>query len=410
MKFLTCLLNSRFNVLVIFSCLFLIINDAKSQDVQRNWGNNAQSLTGNKDFNNDSSKVQFAIVSDLWGGYRPGVFDDAVEKLNLLQPQFVMSVGDLIDGKTTDNKEWDQQWLEFNTIKDRLEVPFYYVPGNHDISNKWMEDKWKEKYGNPYYHFICKNVLFLIINTQDGGNSRIGDEQVKYFKQVIDDNKKVRWTFVFLHRPVWQPGRMEKNYERIEEALSGRKYTLFSGHFHTYLNLKKGNNDHFILSTTGGGSNLRGEHLGEFDHITWVTLGKEEPQIVNIKLDGIIKKDIVNEKNYKVVEAITRETWLRFSADTISLKQIGNPSVTFYNNTDHEMSIYSDFLSLPLSVSDKFVRVTLSAGDSLKLPIAVQVTKAKNTLKATAKFACSFTNVHGQNFQDKVERTIYFKQ
>ena len=55
-------------------------------------------------FNDDTSKLQFAIISDLWGGYRSGVFEDAIDKLALLQPQFVMSVGDLIDGKTCESK------------------------------------------------------------------------------------------------------------------------------------------------------------------------------------------------------------------------------------------------------------------------------------------------------------------
>ncbi len=60
-------------------------------------------------FNDDTSKLQFAIISDLWGGYRSGVFEDAVEKLELLQPQFVMSVGDLIDGKILDSILLDEQ-------------------------------------------------------------------------------------------------------------------------------------------------------------------------------------------------------------------------------------------------------------------------------------------------------------
>ena len=47
--------------------------------------------------NNDPDHFQFAIVSDRTGGHRPGVFEDAVKKLNLLQPEFVMSVGDLIE-------------------------------------------------------------------------------------------------------------------------------------------------------------------------------------------------------------------------------------------------------------------------------------------------------------------------
>jgi hypothetical protein len=41
---------------------------------------------------------QFAIVSDRTGGHRQGVFSKAVQQVNLLQPAFVMSVGDLIEG------------------------------------------------------------------------------------------------------------------------------------------------------------------------------------------------------------------------------------------------------------------------------------------------------------------------
>ena len=67
-----------------------------------------------RSFNNDTNKIQFAIVSDLWGGNRPGIFEDAVDKLELLQPQFVMSVGDLIDGKTYDSTIVDEQWKDFN--------------------------------------------------------------------------------------------------------------------------------------------------------------------------------------------------------------------------------------------------------------------------------------------------------
>lgn len=40
----------------------------------------------------------FAIVSDRTGWHRPGVFESAMARLNWLSPDFVMSVGDLIEG------------------------------------------------------------------------------------------------------------------------------------------------------------------------------------------------------------------------------------------------------------------------------------------------------------------------
>ena len=67
-------------------------------------------------------------------------------------------------------------------------MPFFYVPGNHDIGNAMMEREWKKRFGAAYYHFVYKNALFITINTEDGGRSGISDEQVNYFKKILADN------------------------------------------------------------------------------------------------------------------------------------------------------------------------------------------------------------------------------
>ena len=51
----------------------------------------------NENFDASKNKFTFAIFSDLAGGEREGIFEVAVEQLNLLRPEFVINVGDLID-------------------------------------------------------------------------------------------------------------------------------------------------------------------------------------------------------------------------------------------------------------------------------------------------------------------------
>src|SRR5690242_7591922 len=63
--------------------------------------------------NNKDRDFQFVIVTDRTGGHRPGVFGQAVKKINLLQPEFVISVGDLIEGGSEDNGQWALEWAEF---------------------------------------------------------------------------------------------------------------------------------------------------------------------------------------------------------------------------------------------------------------------------------------------------------
>src|SRR5262249_47468563 len=92
--------------------------------------------------NNDPDQFQFAVVSDRTGGHREKVFSRAVAQVNLLQPQFVMSVGDLIEGYTLKEDAIKEQWDEFDGYVKRFEMPFFYVPGNHDLTNKTQVTKW----------------------------------------------------------------------------------------------------------------------------------------------------------------------------------------------------------------------------------------------------------------------------
>src|SRR2546421_7210353 len=62
--------------------------------------------------NNRPEEFRFAFVTDRTGGARPGVFERAVAQLNLLQPEVVVSVGDLIEGSDKP-AELDRQWTEF---------------------------------------------------------------------------------------------------------------------------------------------------------------------------------------------------------------------------------------------------------------------------------------------------------
>ena len=77
---------------------------------------------------NDPDNFQFAIVSDRTGGMRDGVFKEAVRKLNLLQPEFVISVGDLINGYYDNEEQINREWEDFNKIIDALEMKFFTLP------------------------------------------------------------------------------------------------------------------------------------------------------------------------------------------------------------------------------------------------------------------------------------------
>jgi len=253
--------------------------------------------------NNDPDHFQFAIVTDRTGGHRPGVFEDAVGKLNLLQPEFVMSVGDLIEGYTEQQEVLEAQWREFQGFISRLEMPFFYVPGNHDISNPVMAGEWQRRFGASYYHFVYRDVLFLCLNSEDQQPTHLSQEQLDYAARALAENPRVRWTLVFLHKPLWDYHE-DTGWAKVEELLKGRPHTVFAGHYHTYLKHERNQTGYFVLATTGGGSNLRGPVFGEFDHVVWVTMTRQGPRVANLLLEGVWDENIRTQRIAALVDPL----------------------------------------------------------------------------------------------------------
>ena len=141
-----------------------------------------------KEFINDPKDFQFAIVSTEHGP-RLGVFPRAVEKLNELRPEFVITVGDLIKGGAGNRnvEKLKGEWKEFNSFVDGFDMPFFYLPGNHDLGNEVADLIWDEMFGVRYYSFVYENVLFLCLNTQGGPGSKpalLQDEQIDWALRI----------------------------------------------------------------------------------------------------------------------------------------------------------------------------------------------------------------------------------
>jgi hypothetical protein len=227
---------------------------------------------------------RFAIIGDLYSEYVPGIFEKAVNDLNALQPEFVLSVGDLVPGYSRDAAKITAMYDEFDRLLAPLKMPFYYVPGNHDLSNPAMIKVYSERHGQPYNYFIYKNVLFLCVDTEDPQEKeRMSDAQVAYFQKVLAENTKVRWTLLFMHEPLWLYN--SANWKKMETALQGRPHTVFAGHYHTFTNYPRNGQQYYTLSCTANGAKL--PERGNFDALVWVTMTEKGPLLAQMPVGGI---------------------------------------------------------------------------------------------------------------------------
>ena len=275
-------------------------------------------------FDTSDDKFTFALFSDLTGGEREGIFEIAVEQLNLLRPDFIINVGDLIEGDT-DRQIVDEQWDSFDERAGRARAPVFYVGGNHDLLGQTLQEAWEERLGRTYYHFVYRDVLFLVLDTDDysqqrleefarlrleaievaetqgwdafykteyarmpenyGGN--ISQEQSRYMLDALEQNPDVRWTFLIMHKAPWVIEDM-KTFTDIEDALTDRPYTVFNGHRHAYQYLQRKGRDYIRLATTGGSQLPKNGR--SMDQVVLVTVDDEGVDIANLLMSGILDK------------------------------------------------------------------------------------------------------------------------
>ena len=285
-----------------------------------------------EDFANNPEEFQFAIIGDRTGGANvQDTFGLAMDQLNLLQPEFVINVGDIIEGYTRDKAELHAQWEEVEDMTGRLQMPFFYTRGNHDVSFPGGKEEWLERFGPNYYHFVYKDVLFMVLDSEDsprpepppeikeatkvykrlqvedpeaakkmlakfmrseaivaalGQPVEFPDKQRAWIKKTLAENADVRWTFLFMHDPCWE--NPSESFKAIELLLQDRGYTFFAGHLHYYDYDNINGREYITIGPAGASWHHDGP--GNVDHMTWVTMTEDGPQIANIALKGLFDR------------------------------------------------------------------------------------------------------------------------
>jgi len=297
-------------------------------------------------FNNDPDGFQFAVIGDRAGGAdHRGIFERAMDQLNLLQPEFVINVGDLIEGYSKDREKLTAQWDEVDGMLSKLEMPFFRTVGNHDLGNETMQQVWLDRHSATYYHFVYRDALFLVLNSEDpprpapegmeedielynrlqkedpekakamlaefmasvasflGKPANFSGQQVSYVKEVLAKHPDVRWTFVFVHEPAWE--NPSENFLAIEQLLQERSYTFVAGHLHYYDIKERFGRDYITMGPAG--ASFHKDDPGNVDHILRVTMTEDGPRIAQITLDGIYDRGGRDLSTKEIYDRATQE-------------------------------------------------------------------------------------------------------
>ncbi len=223
----------RFRHLIIFAFILLISCNQEKQE--------------------PFSFVQMCDPQLGMGGYEHDVlfFTLAVEKINEIDPDFVLICGDLVHHAS------DSTFGKFNDIRKGFSMPVHCAPGNHDVGNTPNDSSlavYRNFIGNDYYDFQHKGYSFIVFNTQLW-KADCGEESERHNRWVMETLSGIKGgrqrTFVAGHYPIYlEDPEEEEKYFNLPLNKRKELLTLFeqkgvvaylSGHTHeTIINNYKG--------------------------------------------------------------------------------------------------------------------------------------------------------------------------
>ena len=188
--------------------------------------------------------VQYADKENTMGRhYRTSLqkLDEAVSELNKLNPDFVIQLGDVIDGYSDDQAQSFVDLVQVFDKLNRLSMSVYHVVGNHCMTAGQETLKEELQLHSLHYTFTrsgLENWRFVVLDGNDAGYGVVSEEQLKWFESVLqsasEKNEKVLvFSHFALHPEAAKRHRM-KETEHLFELIHRYEvvFAWFSGHDH----------------------------------------------------------------------------------------------------------------------------------------------------------------------------------
>jgi 3',5'-cyclic AMP phosphodiesterase CpdA len=189
-----------------------------------------------------SASLRFAHISDTH--IRPDaigrsqVFIDHLAEIQAGDYHFVVHTGDLMDEPSA----WAAR--AFHAIISQLQIPIYFVPGNHDVDNPrlgeiqapwWarlavdssLEAQFRGWFGPTWHTFTCQGVHLAAFDSQII-NSGLPEEkaQWKWLEETLADiaSRQPEHLFLFTHLPLF----IHHPYERLDPTDFSNPYLVIA--------------------------------------------------------------------------------------------------------------------------------------------------------------------------------------
>lgn len=287
-----------------------------------------------------AESFMFIVFGDRTGGPRSGikVLAKAVETTRWLDPDFVMTVGDLVEGYNTPD-EWLTEMTEYKGIMDALPMPWYPVAGNHDVYARpnlpgGHTNLYKQHFAPLYYSFNHKFAHFIVLFSDESlafsdpsKNQNMSPEQLDWLKTDLASTKAER-VFVFLHHPRWLQQYEGSNWPQVHQLFvdDARPTTVIAGHIHAIRDDGRSDNVQYLTLGTVGGHPERELSHSSINHVTLVHVRHDRESVVHIPMDSVRPASDFPGWESDEIMALNRAAWVDLAGRTRIASAAGEKS------------------------------------------------------------------------------------
>jgi UDP-2,3-diacylglucosamine pyrophosphatase LpxH len=203
-------------------------------------------------YTSSGDEFHFVILGDRTGGAVPGVYEAAWRETDRDHPDFVISVGDTIEGGNdlTADAEWQQI---VRTLAPYRRYRLFLAPGNHDVWSVASAQAFEKYSKHPlHYSFDYKQAHFTILD--NSRSDSMPAEELAYLEKDLQIHEKQPVKFVFSHRPSWILQVVLANPQFPLHRLAKRygvKYVI-AGHVHEMLHFDLDDVTYLSMASSGG--------------------------------------------------------------------------------------------------------------------------------------------------------------
>ncbi len=249
--------------------------------------------------------IRFAIIGDRTGGAQPGIYGGILAEIERMKPDFVMTVGDMIEGPARDTTETIERWEEYISLISCLSMPIWFTPGNNDIWDSSSETMYTRYIGEPYFSFDFSYLHFVILdNSRWESSDELPREQLNWLIHDLETEREDAKTLVFIHKPFWNETTAQGKPDTLHRLF--HKFgvdAVFTGHYHVYFT---GTYDDILYTSVGSsGGYCQPGPTGLMYHFLWVTIDRNRISMAPIKMGAVLPWDEVKATDRLTIRRLT---------------------------------------------------------------------------------------------------------